>query len=71
MSKSFSKWWAKVPAEYTDVVSEDVARSAYTAGMERAAEILSDYFCDCVTTEEIATKKFEQLILPKTLKVLK
>ena len=33
MSESFENWWAKVPAEYTDVVSEDVARSAYTAGL--------------------------------------
>ena len=41
MSESFEKWWATVPAEYTDVVSEDVARSAYTAGLLRAAEIIN------------------------------
>ena len=47
MSESFEKWWATVPAEYTDVVSEDVARSAYTAGMERAAEIAETMTIDC------------------------
>lgn len=42
MSESSDKWWAKVPAEYTDAVSEDVVRSAYTAGLLRAAEIVDE-----------------------------
>ena len=38
---SFEKWWATVPMEYTDVVNEDVARAAYSAGQRDERELIT------------------------------
>jgi hypothetical protein len=40
----FYRWWETVESEYKDVVTEDVARAAFKAGMLYSADIAEDEY---------------------------